>query len=208
MKKFKEMNGNEKIAYRNTKYAIQDIVGGYENSISDGYMEEMPTYEDLEDEVYYATTTGTYGEGFASCHPIKEVNFAGEKFIREVIRYFFEKEGFQYPVKHREETTQPEQVTEEATETVAVGDKVYWSVVRCKTNINAQPFVLMMVTARSKKHAEDVIFNTNLAPYGNKIFTKEQILNVSLEWLNKVGIQSKEELERLINDAEKGTVTV
>ena len=108
----------------------------------------------------------------------------------------------------RRQEAQPEQVTEEVIETVAVGDKVYWSVVRCKTNINAQPFVLMMVTARSKKHAEDVIFNTNLAPYGNKIFTEEQILNVSVEWLNKVGIQSKEELERLINDAKKGTVTI
>ena len=108
----------------------------------------------------------------------------------------------------RRQEAQPEQVTEEVTETVAVVDKVYWSVVRCKTNINAQPFVLMAVEAKSKRHAEDVIFDTNMAPYGNKIFTKEQILNVSLEWLNKVGIQSKEELERLINDAEKGTVTI
>lgn len=108
----------------------------------------------------------------------------------------------------RRQEAQPEQVTEEVTETVAVGDKVYWSVVRCKTNINAQPFVLMAVEAKSKRHAEDVIFDTNMAPYGNKIFTKEQILDVSVEWLNKVGIQSKEELERLIDDAEKGTVTI
>lgn len=104
----------------------------------------------------------------------------------------------------RRQEAQPEKVTETTTAEM----KQFWSVVRCKTNINAQPFVLMAVEAKSKRHAEDVIFDTNMAPYGNKIFTKEQILNVSLEWLNKVGIQSKEELERLINDAEKGTVTI
>lgn len=209
MKKIKEMNGNEKIAYRNTKYAVQDIVGGYENSITDGYMEEMPTYEDLEDEVYYATTTGTYGDGWASCDPTKEVTFAGEKFIREVIRYFFEKDGFEYPVKHREETAQPESTTEEIKpEHEAVGDKVYWSVVRVKTNIKAQPFILMMVTAKSKKHAEDVMFATNVAPFQNKVFTEQQIMDAEIEWLNRVGIQSKEELARLISDAKEGKVTV
>lgn len=209
MKKYREMTGNEKIAYKNTKYAVQDIVGGYENSISDGYMEEMPTYEELEDEVYFATTTGTYGEGYASCHPTKEVNFAGEAFIREVIRYFFEKDGFEYPVKHREEATQAEAATEEVKpETEAVGDKVYWSVVRVKTNIKAQPFILMMVTAKSKKHAEDVMFATNVAPFQNKVFTEQQIMDADIEWLNHVGIQSKEELARLISDAKGGKVTV
>lgn len=214
MKKFKEMNGNEKIAYKNTKYAVQDIVGGYENSITDGYMEKMPTYEDLEDEVYYATTTGTYGEGYASCHPTKEVTFAGEKFIREVIRYFFDKDGFEYPVEHRAEKTEEvadevigETATEQAAEEV-VGDKVYWSVVRVKTNLKAQPFILMMVTAKSKKHAEDVMFATNVAPFQNKVFTEQQIMDADIEWLNRVGIQSKEELARLISDAKEGKVTV
>ena len=108
--------------------------------------------------------------------------------------------------KNKEEA-QPETVTEEVKTEQVVGDKVYWSVVRCKTNINSQPFILMKVDARSKKHAEDVIFNTNFAPYGNKIFTKEQMLDASIEWLNKVGIQSKEELTRLMSDAEEGKVT-
>lgn len=208
MKKYKEMNGNEKIAYKNTKYAVQHIVGGYENSITDGYMTEMPTYEDLEDEVYYETTTATYGDGWASCHPTKEVTFAGEKFIREVIRHFFEKDGFEYPVKHREEVAAEEKATEEKKNDDVVGDKVYWSVVRVKTNIKAQPFILMMVTAKSKKHAEDVMFATNVAPFQNKVFTEQQIMDAEIEWLNRVGIQDKEELARLISDSKEGKVTM
>lgn len=207
MKKIKEMNGNERIAYRNTKYAVQDIVGGIENSITDGHMTEMPTYEDLEDEVYLATTTGTYGDGWASCSPLKEVKFAGEKFIREVIRYFFDKDGFEYPVKHRAEVTEQES-DDDSTKQAVVGDKVYWSVVRVKINIKSQPFVLMRVTAKSKKHAEDIMFDTNVAPFQNKVFTEQQIMDADIEWLNRVGIQDKEELARLISDSKEGKVTV
>lgn len=203
MKKYKEMNGNEKIAYKNTKYAFQYEVGGIENEVFDGYREEMPTYEELEELVYEATTSATYGDGYMSCRPTKEVTFAGEKFIREVIRHFLDTES-QFELKHEEPAEQIEEESKPAV--VEEGTKVYWSVVRCKTNIKAQPFVLMMIKAKNKKHAEDIMFATNLAPFGNKVFTKEQILDYDIEWLNKVGIQSKEELAQLMANAEEGKV--
>lgn len=203
MKKYKEMNGNEKIAYRNTKYAFRFEVGGIENEVLDGLREEMPTYEELEELVYEATTTATYDEGSCSCRPTKEVTFAGEQFIREVIRHFLDTES-QFELKHEEPAEQPAEELKPAV--VEEGDKVYWSVVRCKTNIKAQPFVLMMIKARNKKHAEDIMFATNFAPFGNKVFTKEQMLNYDIAWLNKVGIQSREELAQLMTNAEEGKV--
>ena len=66
----------------------------------------------------------------------------------------------------------------------------------------------MMVTAKSKKHAEDVMFATNVAPFQNKVFTEQQIMDAEIEWLNRVGIQDKEELARLISDAKEGKVTI
>lgn len=199
MKKYKEMNGNEKIAYRNTKYAFRFEVGSLENEVLDGWREEMPTYEELEDLVYEATTTATYGEGSCQARPTSEVTFAGEKFIREVIRHFLDTES-QFELKHAE----PAIVEETKTE---IGDKCYYSVVRSKTNIKAQPFVLMQVVAKNKKHAEDIMFNTNFAPYGNKVLTEAQIMNIDDAWLTKVGIQSKEELAELIQNIKEGKVT-
>ena len=204
MKKYKEMNGNEKIAYRNTKYAFQYEVGGIENEVLDGWREEMPTYEELEELVYDATTTATYGDGYMSCRPTKEVTFAGEKFIREVIRHFLDTES-QFELKHE----QPAQESAEAPKPVEeIGDKCYYSVVRCKTNLKAQPFVLMQIKAKNKKHAEDILFATNFAPFGNKVLTEDQMMNIEDAWMKKVGIESKEELARLIESSKEGKVTM
>ena len=204
MKKYAEMNGNEKIAYRNTKYAFRFEVGGIENEVLDGHREEMPTYEELEELVYQATTTATYGEGSCSCRPTSEVTFAGEQFIREVIRHFLDTES-QFELKHDEPVIAE---VGQRTRYPAIGDKVYWSVVRCKTNIREQPFILMMITAKSKKHAEEIMFATNFAPFQNKVFTEEQILDTDVSWLNRVGIDDKEELARMISDAKEGKVTM
>ena len=209
MKKYKEMNGNEKIAYKNTKYAFRFEVGGIENEVLDGHREEMPTYEELEELVYEATTTATYGEGSVSCRPTKEVTFAGEQFIREVIRHFLDTES-QFELKHEQpaEAVVEEPKSEDPKPAVVEkGDKSYFSVVRCKTNIKAQPFILMRILANNKKHAEDIMFSNNFAPFGNKVMTEEQIMSADVEWLNKVGIQSKEELAQLIQNIKEGKVT-
>ena len=204
MKMYKEMNGNEKIAYRNTKYAFRFEVGSIENEVLDGHREEMPTYEELEELVYEATTTATYGEGSVSCRPTKEVTFAGEQFIREVIRHFLDTES-QFELKHEQSS---EESAEEPKPVEQTGDKCYYSVVRCKTNLKAQPFVLMQIKAKNKKHAEDIMFATNFAPFGNKVLTEQQIMNMDDAWLTKVGIQSKEELAQLIENIKEGKVTM
>ena len=213
MKKVKEMNGNEKRAWKEVKNAFNWVVGGFENSVCDGAMDEMPSYEDIVDEIYWTVTNCTTREGYQSMSPCDEVRFAGKEFIMECIEHVMETGDFQYEVKHSDkhddvaEEDIGETESEKANEEVVVGDKVYWSVVRVKTNIKSQPFVLMKVIAKSKKHAEDVMFATNVAPFQNKVFTEQQIMDADIEWLNRVGIQSKEELTRLLNDAKEGKVT-
>lgn len=213
MKMVKEMNGTEKRAWKEVKHAFNWVVGGHENSVCDGYDEEMPSYEALVEEIYETVMTCTTREGYQSMTPCDEVRFAGKQFIMECIEHLMDKGDFQYEVKHKdkaEESAESEAVEAEADEvekTDAVGDKIYWSVVRLKKNIKSQPFILMMVTAKNKKHAEDVMFATNFAPFQNKVFTEQQIMDADIQWLNRVGIQDKEELARLISDAKEGKVT-
>ena len=200
MKKIKEMNKTEKRAWREVKNAFEWVVGGYENSVCDGHIEEMPTYEELVEEIYWTVMNCTTEPGYQSCTPCEEVRFAGKEFIMECINHKMEKGEFQYEVKH-------EVVEEVEEEQAKPAEKTYWSVVRCKTNIKAQPFILMCLEARNKKHAEDILFDTNFAPYGNKIFTEEQLMKVDVEWLNKVGISGKEELAHLVASSKEGKVT-
>ena len=95
MKKYKEMNGNEKIAYIATKRMFDYMFGGWYNCTLDGYEEDIPeTAEQAKQLVYEASMTDYYdGHGHYSCGrtPL-EMRFAGEAFIREVIETLFAKD--------------------------------------------------------------------------------------------------------------------
>lgn len=93
----KEMNKHQKIAAKQVKYAIDYIVGGLENSIQDGHMEEsdMPSKAELVEEIYSEMMNCSFGPG--SCHtghPVEEVKFAGTEFIKFYINYRLTKEGY------------------------------------------------------------------------------------------------------------------
>lgn len=186
MKKVKEMNGTEKRAWREVKNAFNWVVGGYENSVCDGHIAEMPSYEELVDEIYWTVMNCTTEQGYQSSKPCDEVRFAGTAFIMECIYHVMETGEFQYDVKHAERTDlakEPE---------TSKDDKLFFSVVRFKKDIKKQPFFMMAFRAKTKRHAEDVLFNIGIAPYGNKIFTEVQILEADSEWLKKLGIEDVE----------------
>ena len=92
----KEMNKHQKLAAQQVKHAINWIVGGYENSIQDGHMDasEMPSKEELVDEIYNELMVSSYGPGSCSCHPIEEIKFAGMDFIKFYTNYRLTKEGY------------------------------------------------------------------------------------------------------------------
>lgn len=56
------MTGNERIAAKNIRGAINWIVGGYYNSYQDGYDEDVPkSKQSIIEEVYDAAMADAYG---------------------------------------------------------------------------------------------------------------------------------------------------
>lgn len=93
MKKYKEMNGTEKIAYRNINGVFSWEVGGWFNCWQDGIEEEIPSLEEAKKLVYEESLEDAAGAGWFSCgRAPREMRFAGSEFIREVIDYLFEKD--------------------------------------------------------------------------------------------------------------------
>ena len=181
MKKIKEMNGTEKRAWTEVKNAFDWVVGGHENSVCDGYDEEMPSYEALVEEIYETVMTCTTKPGYQSMRPCDEVRFAGKEFIMECIEHLMDNGDFQYEVKHEEKT-------EEAGQEVKPAEKKYWCIGRVKENIRTQPFNVYCIRANSKKDAENVLFANNIAPFQNKIFTKQQLVEMDENWRMGLGI--------------------
>lgn len=101
--KMKDMNGHQKIAARQIKYAINWEVGGLENATYDNpedseeyknATEALADHQGLIDWVYDGIMSNTYGKGSVSCRPTDEVKFAGEGFLRHYIDYMLKKEGY------------------------------------------------------------------------------------------------------------------
>lgn len=94
----KPMNTHQKTAAEQLENAYNWIVGGYENTVTDGEAEEMPPVEDMFDEVMGEATTHLYGKGMCSQKPAPAaMNFAGKKFLIETLVALFEAEGYEVP---------------------------------------------------------------------------------------------------------------
>lgn len=91
--KVSEMNGTQKIAYRNTKAAFNYEVGGWYNCIQDSCEEYIPdTEKEAKDIIYDCALNNRYGAGYCGSNKApREMRFAGEKFIRSIIDKMFEK---------------------------------------------------------------------------------------------------------------------
>lgn len=94
----KPLTKHQKVAKKNIKHGYNWVIGGYENSVQDGHIDEMPSVEELFEEVYDEVTNCTFGEGFCDSNtaPIC-MKFAGKKFIREQIAKMFQKDGYEVP---------------------------------------------------------------------------------------------------------------
>jgi hypothetical protein len=95
MKNYDEMNGNEKIAYRNIVAGFNFEVGGWYNCYQDDIIEYIPdTIDQAKDIIYDCVISNLYDEGYCGSDKApKEMRFAGEKFIRDVIDQLFETDG-------------------------------------------------------------------------------------------------------------------
>ena len=97
--KTKTLTKHQKSALSNVEGAYTYVLGGYENSVQDGHIDEMPSVEDMFEEVYdeamnsgHEMLGGIRMDGGPA--PIC-VKFAGKKFIREQIAKLFRADGYE-----------------------------------------------------------------------------------------------------------------
>ena len=97
----KPLTKHQKSALSNVEGAYTYVLGGYENSVQDGHIDEMPSVEDMFEEVYdeamnsgHELLGGMRMDGGPA--PIC-VKFAGRKFIREQIAKLFLADGYEVP---------------------------------------------------------------------------------------------------------------
>lgn len=95
----KTMTKHQKSALSNVEGAYTYVLGSYENSVQDGHIDEMPSVEDMFEEVYdeamnsgHEMLGGIRMDGGPA--PIC-VKFAGKKFIREQIAKLFRADGYE-----------------------------------------------------------------------------------------------------------------
>lgn len=97
----KPMTKHQKDALKNIDGAYTYVMGGYENSLQDGHIDELPDIESLFDEVYEeATQSGHQMLGGLRMDggeaPIC-MKFAGKAFIRDQIAKMFREDGYEVP---------------------------------------------------------------------------------------------------------------
>lgn len=97
----KPMTKHQKDALKNLRGAYNFVVGGYENSVQDGAMEEMPAVEDLFNEVYSEAMNTRYdvagGLSISGGDAPICMKFAGKAFIREQLANMFQTDGHAVP---------------------------------------------------------------------------------------------------------------
>ncbi len=96
------LNRHQKLAAKKIHHAYNWILGGLENSVQDGELEEMPPVEEMFNQVYDMVMTEDCGVGFAGGSSRTELRFAGKQFILDRIAAHFKKDGYEVP----EELTQ------------------------------------------------------------------------------------------------------
>ena len=94
----KPLTKHQQVAAEQLENAYNWIVGGYMNAVQDGDAEEMPSVEDLFNEVMDEATTHLYGKGMCSQKPAPAaMNFAGKKFLVETLVGLFKADDYEVP---------------------------------------------------------------------------------------------------------------
>lgn len=106
--KLSDMDARQQKAFRNIKYAADDLLGGLENTLLD-YDEQDQEYIDAEkllsnhaelvNQLYKMATTGLYGPGFCGFGKeaqmiIRDINFCGKEWLIERCEKRITKEGY------------------------------------------------------------------------------------------------------------------
>lgn len=94
----KNLTKHQEAALKNIRHGYNWVVGGVENDLQDGNIEEFPDIEELFEDVYDEVMSCTFAEGFCDTKgaPIC-MKFAGKAFIREQLANMFRNDGYDFP---------------------------------------------------------------------------------------------------------------
>lgn len=166
----KAMTKHQKSALSNVEGAYTYVLGGYENSVQDGHMDEMPSVEDMFEEVYdeamhsgHEMLGGIRMDGGPA--PIC-MKFAGKKFIREQIAKLFRKDGYEVP---EELTKVPEHKSGHSN--FKDGNRVNLRVDNDERVVNVRAFTGMLIGQFRVEAEDDFTVTVNTAK-GNLKFDK------------------------------------
>lgn len=93
----KELNRHQQLAAKKVKAAYNWIVGGLENSVQDGNLDNMPPIENMFEQVYDGLMSEDYGDGYGGGNSKTELRFAGKQFILNTIADMFRRDGYDVP---------------------------------------------------------------------------------------------------------------
>ena len=94
----KPMTKHQQVAAEQLENAYNWIVGGWRSCVNDGPVNEMPSVEELFNEVLGEATSHLYGKGMCSQKPAPAAMlFAGRKFVRETLAGLFQADGYEVP---------------------------------------------------------------------------------------------------------------
>lgn len=94
----KSMTKHQKRAIKNIRHGYNWVIGGLENSVQDGQMDELPPIEEMFEEVYTEVHCCTFDEGFCDSKAAPFcMRFAGKAFVRQQIAKLFREDGYKVP---------------------------------------------------------------------------------------------------------------
>lgn len=106
--KYSEMNQKQQKAFRNIKYAANDLIGGLENGCLDSpegsqqwndYNSALQDHDYLVSEIYQMAITGIYEEGASTNNSfseryMKDIRFCGKAWLMERVEARVRKLGY------------------------------------------------------------------------------------------------------------------
>ena len=172
----KLMTKHQKAALKNIRYGYNWVIGGLENAVQDGSLEEMPAVEEMFEDVYDEVTSCTFDDGFCDykAAPIC-MKFAGKAFIREQLEKLFRADGYEIPEELRKAL-----VKKQGHSNIIDGERVNLGRDEAEKTVVVRAFTGMLIGTFKVEKETQALITVNTAK-GSLIFDKKTGIQVNTE---------------------------
>lgn len=172
----KLMTKHQKDALKNIRYGYNWVIGGLENAVQDGSLEEMPAVEEMFEDVYDEVTSCTFDDGFCDykAAPIC-MKFAGKAFIREQLEQLFRADGYEIPEELRKAL-----IKKQGHSNIIDGERVNLRRDEAEKTVVVRAFTGMLIGTFKVEKETQALITVNTAK-GSLIFDKKTGIQVNTE---------------------------